>query len=104
MHVAELQSKPAAMPKSADTGHAFVPATSRVLTLAEAAAMTEQLRHSEQAVNQEVMCFWHSALPAIGLMLHYMIVKIVILIGLTWMHKTGCFEETKLVLHVPSSS
>ncbi|KAL0043957.1 hypothetical protein WJX82_008849 [Trebouxia sp. C0006] len=54
MHVAELQSKPPAMPKSADTGHAFVPATSRVMTLAEAAAMTEQLRHCEQAVNQEV--------------------------------------------------
>ncbi len=55
MHVAELQSKPPAMPKSADTGHAFVPATSRVMTLAEAAAMTEQLRHCEQAVNQEVI-------------------------------------------------
>ncbi len=27
------------------------------MTLAEAAAMTEQLRHSEQAVNQEVMYF-----------------------------------------------
>lgn len=53
MHVAELQSKPLALPKSADTGHAFVPATSRVMTLAEAAAMTDQLRHSEQAVNQE---------------------------------------------------
>ena len=57
MHVAELQSKPPALPKSADTGHAFVPATSRVMTLAEAAAMTDQLRHSEQAVNQEVMLF-----------------------------------------------
>ncbi|DBB00330.1 TPA: hypothetical protein ACH3X1_014153 [Trebouxia sp. C0004] len=53
-HVAELQSKPAALPKSASTGHAFVPANSRVLTLAKAAAMTEQLRQSEQAVNHEV--------------------------------------------------
>ncbi|KAA6419118.1 MAG: hypothetical protein FRX49_10858 [Trebouxia sp. A1-2] len=55
MHVAELKSKPPALPKSAATGHAFVPATSRVMTLAEAAAMTEQLRCSEQAVNQEVV-------------------------------------------------
>jgi len=63
MHVAELHSKPPAMPKAADTGHAFVPATSRVMTLAEAAAMTEQLRHSEQAVNQEVICFLGSNCP-----------------------------------------
>ena len=107
MHVAELQSKPAPMPKSADTGHAFVPATSRVMTLAEAAAMTEQLRQSEQAVNQEVMCCQHSALAALGLvsmMLHYAIVKIVLLVGLTGMHKTGCCGEKRLVLHVPSSS
>jgi len=81
MHVAELQSKPPALPKSAGTGHAFMPATSRVMTLAEGAAMTEQLRHSEQAVNQEVMFFWHSALAAMGLvpmMLHYMVVNTVV--------------------------
>ncbi len=54
------------MPKSADTGHAFVAANSRALTLAEAAAMTEQLRHSEQAVNQEVVHFQLSALAVLG--------------------------------------
>jgi len=32
------------------------------------------------------------------------IVKTVVLVGLTGMHKTGCSEETRLVLHVPSSS
>ncbi len=28
----------------------------------------------------------------------------VVLVGLTGMHKTGCSGETRLVLHVPSSS
>jgi len=32
------------------------------------------------------------------------IVKTVVLVGLTGMHKTGCSGETRLVLHVPSSS
>jgi len=36
--------------------------------------------------------------------LHYVIVKIVVLVGLIGMHKTGCSGETRLVLHVPSSS
>ena len=48
-------------------------------------------------------------LTALGLVsmmfttLHYVIVKTVVLVGLTGMHKTGCSEETRLVLHVPSS-
>lgn len=70
MHVAELQSKSPALPKSANTGHAFVPATSRVMTLAEAAAITEQLHWSEQAVNQEVMRFWHRALCVCFKLIH----------------------------------
>ena len=32
------------------------------------------------------------------------IVKTVVLVGLIGMHKTGYSEETRLVLHVPSSS
>jgi len=46
-------------------------------------------------------------LAALGLdsmVLHYMAVNTVILVGLTGMHKTGCSGETRLVLHVPSSS
>ena len=44
-------------------------------------------------------------LAALGAMiLHYVTVKTVVLVGLTWMHKTGCSGETRLVLHVPSSS
>ncbi len=35
-------------------------------------------------------------------MFHYMIVSNVILVGLVGMHKTGCFGEQSLVLHVPS--
>ena len=55
MHVASLQSQPPpAQPRGTNTGHAFVPATAQVLSIAEAAMMTEQLRQSEQAVNQEV--------------------------------------------------
>jgi len=32
------------------------------------------------------------------------IVKSVVLVGLTEMHKTGCSGDTRLVQHVPSSS
>jgi len=32
------------------------------------------------------------------------IVKTVVLVGLIGMHKSGCSGETRLVLHVPSSS
>ncbi len=39
-----------------------------------------------------------------SMMLHYVIVKTVVLVGLIGMHKTGCSGETRLVLHVPSSS
>ncbi len=49
----------------------------------------------------------HSVMAALGLvsmMLPYVIVKIVVLVGLIGMHKTGCSGETRLVLHVPSSS
>ncbi len=38
------------------------------------------------------------------MMFHYVIVKSVVLVGLIGMYKTGCFGETSLVLHVPSSS
>ena len=34
------------------------------------------------------------------MMLHYMIVKTVILVGLIAMHKKGCSGETRVVLHV----
>lgn len=99
MHVAELKSKPPALPKSAATGHAFVPATSRVMTLAEAAAMTEQLRCSEQAVNQEVKCCQHSALPPPPglkpMLLHCVVVIVVISVGLTRMKMPGCYEKYK---------
>jgi len=45
-----------------------------------------------------------SANSLINFMLHYVIVKTVVLVGLIGMHKTGCSGETRLVLHVPSSS
>ena len=49
--------------------------------------------------------FAHLApLGLISMMLHYVIVKTVEVIGLAGMHKTGCSGETRLVLHVPSSS
>ncbi len=35
---------------------------------------------------------------------YYVLVIPVVLAGLTGMHKTGCSGETRLVLHVPSSS
>ena len=37
-------------------------------------------------------------------LLHCVIVKAVESVGLTGMHETGCSGETRLVLHVPSSS
>jgi len=45
-----------------------------------------------------------AALGLVPMMLHYVIVKIVVLVGLTGMHKTGCSGETRFVLHIPSSS
>ena len=55
MHVVELQTHaPRVHPKSSSTGHAFVAATARVPSVAEAVAMTEQLRLSKEAANQEV--------------------------------------------------
>ena len=42
-------------------------------------------------------------LGLVSMMLHYVIVKPVVLVGLIGMHKTGCSGETRLVLHVPSS-
>ncbi len=41
------------------------------------------------------------ALGLVSMMLHYVIVKTVILVGLTGMHKTGCSGETRLALHIP---
>ncbi len=43
-----------------------------------------------------------AALGLVSMMLHYVIVKTVVLVGLTGMHKTGCSGETRLGLHVPS--
>ncbi len=37
------------------------------------------------------------------MVLRYMIVKTVVLVRLTGMHKTGCSGETRLVLRIPSS-
>ena len=55
MHVVQLQThSPKVAVKSINTSHAFVPATVKVSTVAEAVAMTEQLRLSEEAANQEV--------------------------------------------------
>ena len=45
-----------------------------------------------------------AALGLVSMMLHYVIVKTVVLVGLIGMHKTGCSGETRLVLHGPSSS
>jgi len=42
-----------------------------------------------------------AALGLVPMMLHYVIVKTVVLVGLIGMHKTGCSGETRLVLHVP---
>lgn len=55
MHVTTLQTQPPRVPpKSTGTGNAFLPATAKVPTLAEAAALTEHLRHRQEAANQEV--------------------------------------------------
>ena len=55
MHVVQLQTHTTKVPpKSSSTGHAFVPATAKVPTVAEAVATTEQLRLSKEAANQEV--------------------------------------------------
>ena len=45
-----------------------------------------------------------AAIGLVSMMLHYMIIKTVVSVGLTRMHKTGCSGEIRLVLHVPSSS
>ncbi len=39
-----------------------------------------------------------------SMVLHHVIVKPCVLVGLIGMHKTGCSGETRLVLHVSSSS
>ena len=50
---------------------------------------------------------WHtfdlagSVLPCKGV---FLLVVVLVRVGLTGMHKTGCSGETRLVLHVPSSS
>ena len=55
MHVSELQTKPPARPAQAtSTGHAFLAANSDVLTVAEAVLLTEQLKQTQQAANQQV--------------------------------------------------
>ena len=55
MHVVQLQTQaPKAAPKPSNTSHAFLPATAKVATVAEAVAMTEELRHSQQAANRQV--------------------------------------------------
>ena len=43
-------------------------------------------------------------LGVVSMMLHFLIVKTVILISLIGMPKTGCSGETRLVLHASSSS
>ena len=54
-HVTTLQTQPPKVPaKSTGTGHAFLPATARMPTLAEAAATTEQLRQCQEAAHQKV--------------------------------------------------
>ena len=45
-----------------------------------------------------------AALGLVSMMLHCVIVKNVDLVDLIGMHKTDCSGETRLVLHVPSSS
>ena len=55
MHVSEMQTQRPARPiQSTSTGHAFMPATADVLTIAEAAMLTGQLKQSQQAANQQV--------------------------------------------------
>lgn len=45
-----------------------------------------------------------TALDLVCILLHCMIVKNVDLVDLIGMHQTDCSGETRLVLHVPSSS
>ena len=45
-----------------------------------------------------------AALGLVSMMLRCVIVKTVKLVDLIEMRKTDCFGETRLVLHVPSSS
>ena len=62
-------------------------------------------RLPEKLLFGEVRGFAHlAALGLVSMMLHYLIVNTVVLVGLIGMHKTGCPGETRLVLHVPSSS
>ena len=62
-------------------------------------------RLPEKLLFGEVRGFAHlAALGLVSMMLHYLIVKTVVLVGLIGMHKTGCSGETRLVLYVPSSS
>ena len=44
------------------------------------------------------------ALGLCSMMLRCVIVKAIELVDLTGMHQTDCFGETRLVLHIPSSS
>ena len=39
-----------------------------------------------------------AAVGLVSMLLHYVIVKTVVLIGLIGMHKTGCFGETRLIM------
>lgn len=55
MHVVQLQThSPKAPPKSSNTGHAYVAATAKMPTVAEAVDITEQLRMSQEAANLQV--------------------------------------------------
>jgi len=45
-----------------------------------------------------------AALGLFSMMLHYVIVKTVVLVGLIGMHKTGRSGKTRVVLHVFTSS
>ena len=45
-----------------------------------------------------------AALGLVSMILHYVTVNTVVLVGLTGMHNTGCSGETRLVLHILSSS
>jgi len=45
-----------------------------------------------------------AALGLVSMMVHCVTVNIILLVGLAGTHKTGCSGETRLVLHVPSSS
>lgn len=79
MHVVQLQThSPKAPPKSSNTGHAFVAATAKMPTVAEAVGITEQLRMSQEAANLQVqtalfyithsfhLCSWTVARTAVA--------------------------------------